>query len=227
MNVFLLILAGLLLLIVLLLFCPVVVKIVYHDKVRVKVGYLFPVFTIPLEKKEETDPKKIAKQAERQRRKEEKKQRREEKKKLKQQKEVAEGETAEEPKGNFVLNKIKSKGLGGLIELLKELVRIVGYLLKKITDHLVISKMDLQVAIATEDAAQTALNCGYACSAVFPLLAFIEQHVKKCRHREQIYPVFTQTETKVDFVLKARIMPFFIVSGLLGSLLKALKALAK
>ncbi len=225
MNVFLLILAGLLLLLVLLLFCPFVVKVAYREKVSLKIGYLFPLFAIPLEKKEETDPKKIARQEERQRKKKAKKQRREEKKKQKQGDKAE--DTVEEKKGNFVLNKIKSKGLEGLIELLKELVRIVGYLLNKITEHLVISRMDIQVAIATEDAAQTALNCGYACSAIFPLLSFIEQHVKKCRHREQIYPVFTETETKVDFVLEARIMPFFIISGALGSLLKAVKALAK
>ncbi len=224
MNIFLLILAVLFLLIVLLLFCPVVVKISYHEKVSLKVGYLFPVFTVPLEKKEETDPKKAAKKAERQRRKEEKKKRREEKKK---QKKGAESQTPEEQKENFLLTKIKSKGLSGLIELLKELVRILGYLMDKITGHLVISRMDLQVAVASEDAAQTALNCGYVCTALFPLLSFIEQHVKKCRHRECIFPVFTQTETKVDFVLKARIMPFFLLSGAVGSLVKALKALAK
>ena len=216
MNIFLLILAGLLLLIVLLLFCPLVVKISYRDKVRLKIGYLFPLFTIPLEKKEETDPRKIAKQAEKKRKKEEKK-----------KKKAAQTKEKKKKKDNFVVAKIKSKGLSGLIELLKELVRILGYLLNKINSHLVISRMDLSVAIATEDAAQTALKCGYACTAIFPLLSFIEQHVKKCRHREQIYPVFTQTETKVDFVLKARIMPFFLLSGALGSLIKALKALEK
>ena len=79
----------------------------------------------------------------------------------------------------------------------------------------------------TYNSVMTALKCGYACTAIFPLLSFIEQHVKKCRHREQIYPVFTQTETKVDFVLKARIMPFFLLSGILGTLIKALKALEK
>ena len=62
MNIFLLILAGLLLLIVLLLFCPLVVKITYQDKVQLKIGYLFPLFTIPLKKKKETDPRNTAKQ---------------------------------------------------------------------------------------------------------------------------------------------------------------------
>lgn len=231
MNVFLLILAGLLLLIVLLLFCPLVVKIVYDEKVTVRIGYFFPVFKIPLGKAEETDPKKAARKAEKQRRKEEKKRRKAEKKRLreekrKQKKGIAAEET-EQKKGNPLVNKIKSGGLSGLIELLQEIVRILGYLLKKITDHLTISKMDLRLAIGTEDAAKTALTCGYASSAVFPLIAFIEQHVRKCRHTEQIVPVFTRTETKVFFVLKARILPFFILSGAVGSLIKVLKALAK
>ncbi|GEM_PF-1583979 len=227
MNVFLLILAGIIILILLLLFCPFVIKIRFEDEVKLKVGYLFPVLTIRLDK-QETDPEKLKKAEEKKHKKEEKKQRKEEKRKEKLRKKgIDPDQEKEEKKQNPLLQQIKSKGLEGIIELLKELVRILGYLMKKITDHLVISQMDLQLDIATEDAAQTALNCGYACSTVFPLISFIEQHVKKCRHREQIIPVFTKTETKVHFLLKARIMPFFILSGALGSLIKALKALAK
>ena len=221
MNVFLLILAGILLLIVLLLFCPFVIKLRFDEKLSLKVGYLFPIISIPIG--EETDPVKRQKKEEKKRKKEEKKQRKAEKKQQKKGK--AENAPEEEKKENFVLRRIKSEGLSGLIELMQELVRILGYFVGKITDHLVISQMDLRLDIATEDAAKTAMTCGYASSVLFPMIAFIEQHVKRCNHREQIIPVFTQTETKVRFLLKARIMPFFILSAAVGSLIKTLRVL--
>ena len=193
MNVFLLILAGILLLIVLLLFCPFVIKLRFDEKLSLKVGYLFPIISIPIG--EETDPVKRQKKEEKKRKKEEKKQRKAEKKQ--QKKGRTENAPEEEKKENFVLRRIKSEGLSGLIELMQELVRILGYFVGKITDHLVISQMDLRLDIATEDAAKTAMTCGYASSVLFPMIAFIEQHVKRCNHREQIIPVFTQTALSI------------------------------
>ena len=61
MNVFLLILSGIIALILLLLFCPVVVKLDYREKLKIRVGYLFPIIPIPTGKEE--DPVKAAKKA--------------------------------------------------------------------------------------------------------------------------------------------------------------------
>ncbi len=228
MNVFLLILAGILLLIILLLFSPLVVKVVYEEKVKVRIGLFFPVFPVPVAREEPTDPKKIKKAEEKKRKKEEKKKKRELKKQQKEEKRrKKKGLEEEEKKESFLMHRIKSKGVGGVIELLKELVRILGLLVKKITDHLVISRMDLQIALASEDAAKTAVSFGYVCSAVFPLVSFIEQNVYRCRHREQIVPVFTETKTRVRFVMRARILPFFLLSAAFAALFRAIKALAK
>lgn len=205
MNVVGLILSGILLLILLLLFCPLVVKVVYDGQISLKVGLLFPVIRVLPAKPKKPKPEK--------------------KKKTKKQKKKPEQDQGK--KKNRLFEKVKSKGLSGIIELLKELVDILKKMLKKITDHLVIATMDLEIALATEDAAQTALSFGNTCAAVFPLIALIEQSVKKCNHRENIYPVFTDTETKVYFVLKARILPFFLLSAAMGALFRMLKTLAK
>ncbi len=229
MNVFLLILAGIILIILLLLLCPLSFRIVYDDKVRLKVGYFFPVFNIPLEKKEITDPKKLEKLQKKQQKKEEKKKRAEEKKRLKEEKLrkklEAQGKALPEKKPNFIVKTIKEEGLSGLMELLGEIAHIIGGLMKKITDNLVISKMDLQIAAASEDAAQTAILYGRICSAVYPLINFISGHVKKCRHHERIAPVFTAEKTRVYFEMKARILPFYILSGAVKAGLKFLKTM--
>lgn len=229
MNVFMLILAGIILIILMLLLCPLSIKIVYDDKVHLRVGYFFPVFKIPLEKKVITDPKKLAKLEKKKQKKEEKKKRQEEKKRLKEeklrQKAEAEGRPLPEKKPNFIVRTIKEEGVSGLIGLLKEIVRIIGGLMKKITDHLVISRMDLQIAVASEDAAQTALLYGRICSAVYPLINFISGHVKKCSHHERIAPVFTAEKTRAYFLIKARIIPFFILSGAVKAGIKFLKTM--
>ncbi len=216
MRVFLLILGIIIILILLLLFCPVAVKISFDDELKLSAGYFFPLIRIPLAGSEEEDPEKARKKAEKQRKKEEKKRKKAEKNKDK-------AEQTEEEKKPSLFSRIKSKGFDGIIELLKELAGIVTSTVKKITSHLVIYKMDLELAIASEDAAQTAMNYGYVCSAVFPLISIIEQNVKKCRHRENIYPVFTKTDTEVYFVLKFRILPVFLLSALLSALFRSLK----
>ena len=205
MNVFLLILAGIILIILLLLLCPFSIKIVYDEKVHLSVGYFFPVFRIPLEKKEITDPKKLARLEKKKQKKEEKKKRREEKQRIKEEKQrmklKAQGKELPEKKQNFIAGLIKKEGLSGLIDLLNELVSILAGLMKKITDHLV------------------------TCSAVYPLINIISSHVKKCRHRERIAPVFTSEKTRIRFILQARIQPFFILSGAVRAGLRFLKTM--
>ena len=204
MEIFLIILASIFLIIDLLIFCPFSIKLVYDGELKLRAGYLFPVFRIlPARPKKEKPEKK--------------------KKKKKKEKPGGEEEKKKNPIGDYM----KENGIGGLVDLLKAIVKIVLEAAKKITDHTVISKMELQLLVASEDAAKTAIDYGYACSAVFPLISVIESHVKKCNHRELIAPVFTEEKTKVYFEMKVRIMPFFVLSAGLKAAIKALRLLAK
>lgn len=212
MTVFLIILSVILIIIDFLIFCPISIKLVYDNDIKLRAGYLFPVFRIlPQRPKDEA-----------------KKQKKAERKKKKAAKKAAkkpETESAEKSrkKDNFITDYKKAHGLDGLIELIKTLARIALEAVRKITDHTVISKMELHLLIGTDDAATTALTYGRACSAVFPLISVIENNVKKCRHKEYISPCFTITETKVYFVLKARIVPFFILSAAVKALIQTLR----
>ncbi len=205
MNIFLLILAGILLIIDILIFCPLSIKLVYDKGVKLRVGYLFPVFRVLPQKPKKEKPEK-------------------KKKNKKQKKKQPE---TEEKKKNPVGDIIQEHGLRGLLELLRELARIAVEAGKKITGHTVISKMDLQLLVATDNAAETAVTYGAACAAVFPLVSIIEQHVKKCCHHERIAPCFTETENKVYFEMRIRIIPFFLLSAGVKALLKTLRTLAK
>lgn len=202
MEIFLIILAVIFLIIDILIFCPVSVKLVYNGELKLRAGYLFPVFRILPAKPRKQKP---------------------EKKKKKKEKE----KPAEEEKKNPIGDLIKKDGLSGLIDLLKAIAKIATEAVRKITDHTVISRMDLKLYIATEDAAKTAVTYGYACSAVFPLISVIENRVRKCNHTELIMPVFTEEKTKAELVMKVRIVPFFVLSAGVKAALKSLRLLAK
>lgn len=206
MEIFLIILAVIFLIIDILIFCPVSVKLVYNGELKLRAGYLFPVFRILPAKPRKQKP---------------------EKKKKKKEKKKEKEKPAEEEKKNPIGNLIKKDGLSGLIDLLKAIAKIATEAVKKITDHTVISRMDLKLYIATEDAAKTAVTYGYACSAVFPLISVIENRVRKCDHTELIMPVFTEEKTKAELVMKVRIVPFFVLSAGVKAALKSLRLLAK
>ena len=230
MNIFLLILAGIIAVIDLLIFCPVVVKIEFREKLKIKAGYLFPIIPIPTGA--EADPEKAAKKEAKKAKREEKKRLKEEKRRLKYEKKhpdaaAEEEQTRPEKKENVFTKILKEDGVKGIIELIKELARIVGGLVNKITDHLTISKFDLDIAVSSEDAAKTATTYSYICTAVYPSVSFISEHVRKCRHKIRIAPVFTREKTQFRLVLKARISPFFVLSAALGAGIKALKLFLK
>ena len=72
MNIFLIILSVILIIIDILIFCPISIKLVYDNDLKLRVGYLFPVFRILPQKpkneeaerkKEEKKKKKAAKKA--------------------------------------------------------------------------------------------------------------------------------------------------------------------
>ncbi len=207
MTIFLIILAVILLIIDFLIFCPISIKLEYDNELRLKIGYLFPLFRILPPKPQKIKPEK----------------------KKKEKKKAGKTDKSEETekKKNPISDLVHSHGLSGLIELIKALAKIALEAVNKITEHTVISKMQLNLQVATDDAAQTAITYGNACSAIFPAIAIIENHVKKCRHKENVYPCFTETETKIHFVLKARIVPFFILSAALKALFATIKAIAK
>lgn len=207
MTIFLIILSVILLIIDFLIFCPFTVKFEYDNELRLKAGYLFPFFKILPQNPKKDKPKKQKKQ----------------KKNTSSQNENKKRKKKKNPMSEL----IHSKGLSGLIELIKALAKIALETVNKITDHTVISKMELNLQIASEDAAKTALTFGNTCSAIFPAISIIENHVKKCNHKENIVPCFTETETKIHFILKVRIVPFFILSAAVKALFKTIKTIAK
>lgn len=182
------VISCILLLIVFLLFIPVGIKLLYDGDFKVRITYLFLHFTLlpQKEKKKNKKPKK------------------------KKQKEPQE----EKKEPNILLQLVKEKGINGLISLLNELLHILRHTLSDITKHLIIKKLRLQVAVGADNAADAALEYGYVCAAVYPILSMFSSIVKKCEFEEvTIAPDFNRKETEILLQCTVRIKLFFLVKA--------------
>ena len=177
------------------LFCPFSIELIYQDEVKLKVGYIFPLFKVLPQKPKPEKPEK--------------------KKPEKKPK-----------KKNPVLEFTKKQGLDGIIELLKEITGIILKLADTIRRHLVM-KTRLDLLVVGSDPADTAMKFGYACSAIYPLLSLIDRHTKLKKHEEYIDAGFEAEKTQVRFILKAHIIPVFVLIGAVGALIGGIRILNK
>ena len=177
------------------LFCPFSIELIYQDEVKLKVGYIFPLFKVLPQKPKPEKPEK--------------------KKPEKKPK-----------KKNPVLEFTKKQGLDGIIELLKEITGIILKLVDIIRRHIVM-KTRLDLLVVGSDAADTAMKFGYACSSIYPLLSLIDRHTKLKKHEEYIDAGFEAEKTQVRFILKAHIIPVFVLIGAVGALIGGIRILNK
>lgn len=187
------------------IFCPFSIELEYREEVSLKIGYIMPVFRI-LPKKKKSAKEKPS----------EKKSSGEEK-----------SEKKDKPKKkNAVWEFTKKQGLEGIIELLKEITAIILKLVDTIRRHIVM-KTRLDLLVVGNDAADTAMKFGYACSAIYPLLSLIDSHTKLKKHEEYIDAGFEAEKTQVRFILKAHIVPVFVIIGVAESLIGGIRIFRK
>ena len=186
------------LIILFILFCPFSLELVYQETVSLKIGYIFPMIRI-LPKKPQKKKKTVKKTS----------------------------EEKEKKSKNPVIEFTKKNGLDGLIELLKEIVGIVVKLADTIRRHITVSRLRLDLLTVGDDPADTAMKYGYACSAIYPFLSMLDRHIRIKKHDVYIDAGFNAEKTQVRFILKARIMPIFVIIGLVEALIKGLKIFVK
>ena len=203
------------------IFCPFSIELEYIDEVKIKVGYIFPLIKILPKKsstEEESEEETDTEEADT---------------------DESEEETAETEKNSVKKPKSKKKnkfrevwqftkkqGLDGMIELLKDITALILKLVDTIRRHIVM-KTRLDLVVVGEDAADTALKFGYACSAIYPLLSLIDRHTKLKKNEEYIDAGFKAEKTQVRFLLKAHIMPVFVIIGVVAALIDGIRIFGK
>lgn len=179
------IIIGIILCIALILLIPVGVSAQYCDdfKAVLKIGFI-PIRLYPPKKKK---PKK------------------EKKKKKKSEPVKEEKQTEKKP------SLIKEKGIGWLIDLIRQIAVLAGGVLKDFFRHIIIKNLQISITYAGENAEDTAVKYGYFCLSVYPAVSIITD-VAKCRnYGVDIAPDFDEEAKSVYyFEAYARIRVFWL-----------------
>lgn len=155
-EIFLCVLAGIVLLVIGLLSVPVHATFSYEDKVYLTARYLFVKYQIlPRGEKKEKKPKK------------------EKKKKEPAKEEPPKDEAPKEKKPNKFLEMVKANGYDGMMDVLTNLSRVLMLYKTKLLNSVVFDEFDIYVVVGKGDAAATAIEYGKACQRVYPLAGYL------------------------------------------------------
>lgn len=123
-------------------------------------------------------------------------------------------------------NLLKEKGLSWIVNLIKKIAELSKGVLKDFFKHIIIKNLMLSIKVVGSDAADTAVQYGYYCSAVYPAVGIIVSAVK-CRHYGvDIAPDFNENakqSVNLDAQISTRV--FWVASIVLRHGIKALKVL--
>ncbi len=198
------IIAGIIAFILILLMFPLKIYLDYGENTVLKIGYIFLKFTLYPQKEKKPAKKKEAPQKPEQKKKEPK-----------------------EKKPNKIKQLVDKHGVKGLIEILKDMVAIVLNTLKKLAKHLYFTRFNVRICVTGEDAAKTAVNYGYVCSAVYPLISVLREHSVIKKHSTDISAGFLAEKTAAELEITAKIRPLFLIPIALGAGVKLLIKLIK
>ena len=185
---------GIILALGILLFCPVSLYISFEEEISMNCKFLFIKFNIY--------PQKDGK------RKKEKKIKKDENK---------------NSKNNKIRGIIKEKGLSGFLQLIKKLLSMAFGILKVFFKHLHVDSFSLNIMVAEEDSASTAVKYGTVCSIVYPALNIIFKNLYKETYSVIIYPSFIEHKSKVTLKMKAHIKLIYILICAIKTFFKFIK----
>lgn len=109
----------------------------------------------------------------------------------------------------------EKRGLSGFIDFISGLAHIAAGTAKKVFQHLTLSVFSINIAVSSGDAAQTAINYGYVCSAVYPAVSVLLSNTNYKDYTVNVQPDFNSKESSVTFRCKAKIKVIFLFSALI------------
>lgn len=218
------ILLAILIIVFLALFVPVYVTVKYTDDIYVYIKFLFLKINVAGDKKtpkKKKKPKKIkaskTKSVSNKKVTASKKTKNTEVSKGKKQIWNRKKEKPPKKQENAVVKWIKKtfhkKGLSGLLNAFKEIAKLTGTFLKPVFEHITIKKLDVNVTVASDNAADTAVNYGYFCAGMYPAIEVILQVMKYDDYSVIIVPDFDKKNPEFDVTAVLFLVPWFVVVG--------------
>jgi len=221
------VLLAILIIAILALFVPVYVTVKYTDDIYVYVKYLFLKINIVGDKKP-PKKKKILKKTKATKTNSVSKKEAKNTEVNKGQKKNGKRKKEKTPKKQenaavkWIKKTFRKKGLSGLLSAFKEIARLAGTFLKPVFENIIIKTLDVNVTVASDNAADTAVNYGYFCAGMYPALEVILQVMKYDDYNVIIVPDFDKNNPEFDVTAVLYLVPWFVVVGAVQVLVKFL-----
>lgn len=138
-------------------------------------------------------------------------------------------ESEAKPKGeNFVMRFYHEQGFSGVVKFLRDILAALNTMLGDIIKRsFVVEKLFLDMRIAKEDAAQTAIAYGKTCSAVFPTLGYLCSVLQVRQYNANIYPDYLANKSTASIVFWISVRPIRLTNAVVRFAFRALWAFIK
>ena len=197
MTVFLIILAVFLLILAAVLFLPLTLNITFKDGFFLKLRFSgIKFFEIEPERDEDKPQKK----------------------------DTISDKTAENKAVTFgkeMFSQLRQKY--GALGAVKRLLVLFGDILshiKRLLRHIKIKKVRLNLTVATDNAAMTAIEYGTVCGLVYPALSFLDTCAGVDFKQINVASDFDSKESQFDFSLTVRLRIFYLLQAALGAFIE-------
>lgn len=111
-------------------------------------------------------------------------------------------------------SQISRRDLKKLMQFGRQMLDLALDAARRLKKHLVLSRLNLNVRVCGEDAAQTALLYGGLCGALYPLYAAVLSTFRVKKSDLQVFPDYHGTAFAFTLDLHARIPLLFLISSL-------------
>jgi len=183
------IIAGCLAFFAVLLIAPIHLKIRYNDDgLLVRVRYLvIPLTLFPFKEKKPKKPRKS--------------------KKIKPAKKERAPKSKHGGLGKRLGQMFKDDGITGILSLLSEMAKIAAAASRKMMASVVIDRLDVAIIAASDNAADTAVQYGRICAALYPAVAAVESFIRVRRRNIIVSPDFLREDgaAAIDIAVHVRV----------------------
>lgn len=106
---------------------------------------------------------------------------------------------------------LKEDGVGGTLRFFGELAKLLWRAARRVLRAVTVRKLWLRMRIGGEDAADTALQYGRACAALFPGIEMIGTLVRVRRRDVKVTPLFPEGESSAQFEIRLWVTPLKVL----------------
>jgi hypothetical protein len=122
----------------------------------------------------------------------------------------------------------KKQGIGGLVDILKDVLALVSGTLKYFFKHFVVYNFDVKITVSDEDASDTAIEYGAVSAVVYPVVSALACNLNIQDYTVDVNCNFDENcKTKADCYMKASIRIFFLIILALKMAVRAVKTFIK